>query len=784
MRKYLLLFINLVLVLGLTLSGCGKKKDEMPAETVEEETVSVLTETNTQTVPTDGRYIELALNVYYNDSEHGYYSNEAGPSVYVSSEGTYTVSFDADSHLSENAKSLGISELKNLTAVYIIDMGVQNNSKSPLSACNIMYDEVKVNDVPLTITQTSPKSAFKSSGIFDTNDPINAWDGSLVSEVSADSNHVANFVGIDNPKTVSVTFTLSDMMWEDAQEEEKETVTNNAVTGNKAKYSNVDFSGIDSVSLVKMLGNGINLGNTMEAYGHTTLGAGAGVSSYETFWGQPVTTAEMIKGMKEAGFDTLRIPIAWTNKMNYEAGDYTISKDYMDRVETIVNYALDAEMFVIINDHWDGGWWGMFGSKTPDTVNKAWAIYESIWTQVAERFKDYPETLIFESANEELGNSLNDNTVCSDSGSLSENDCYRLTNEINQFFVRLIRKSGGVNAKRFLLIAGYNTDIDKTCDARFVMPYDEGVNRLLLSVHYYTPWNYCGSEKQARWGLKKDYTEMNRQFEKLTKFTDAGYGIVIGEYAALPYWENGKPNLKDNTIEFTTNLLNNCDRFNYCPVLWSCNDLFLKKELKMASSDLTKLYSDRRYEKETVKTDEEYAQEMEKCIASASESWSGTNTIVPGAPVAWIMWNGGAGTYSVGDTYNPDDNTAGIKAHDVMLRGEGEYTVSLDFANGNDGVTFAALGIANGERLFGKSTIIIKEITVDDREINLIADPYTASDDGICTRVNLYNAWVSAPPSDARKADGAENISPVIIDKTDFVGIKNITIKFELVINK
>lgn len=123
-----------------------------------------------------------------------------------------------------------------------------------------------------------------------------------------------------------------------------------------AKKADLDLQSMTALELALQMGNGINLGNTMEAYGRPYLGTKADVSEYETFWGQPVTTLEMILAMKEAGFDSLRIPVAWTNMMDYEKGDYTINPAYLERVEEIVNYALAADMFVIINDHWDGGW--------------------------------------------------------------------------------------------------------------------------------------------------------------------------------------------------------------------------------------------------------------------------------------------------------------------------------------------------------------------------------------------------------------------------------------------
>ena len=126
----------------------------------------------------------------------------------------------------------------------------------------------------------------------------------------------------------------------------------------------------NAIEMTRRMGNGINLGNTMEACnngksgGNTTENPGY----YETMWGQPVTTAAMLQGMKDAGFDTIRIPVAWmTNATHLPDGNYMISEAYIKRVEEIVNYALDADMYVIVNDHWDGGWWGMFGSDSEGT---------------------------------------------------------------------------------------------------------------------------------------------------------------------------------------------------------------------------------------------------------------------------------------------------------------------------------------------------------------------------------------------------------------------------------
>ncbi len=738
--------------------------------------------------PDNDEYVKLALNVYYNDSSHNYYSNEAGVPIYVTEEGQYTLEFDCGTDLSGEAVSAGISSLTNLTAIYILDMGVAEGNQSPISSCNILFDSVCVDGNELTITQSEPKSALKSSGVFDTNDPINAWDGSQVAEVIAGNDHVANFTTIKNPTKISVTFTLSDISWGKISENTGAGNTSGAGSSyiNKSVFSDIDFTDIDALDFTKYMGNGINLGNTMEAYGRDTLGTGASVSLYETFWGQPVTTAEMIRGMKDCGFDSLRIPVAWTNMMDWGSGDYTIDKAYLDRVEEIVGYALDAEMFVIINDHWDGGWWAKFGSSDSKSADEAFEMYESMWSQLAERFKDYGDMLIFESANEELGSGLNDNSEWTDSGSLSQAQCYELTNKINQRFVDLVRNSGGNNDDRFLLIAGYNTDIVKTCSESFKMPDDSAKNKLLLSVHYYTPWNYCGSEKNARWGIKKDYTEMNDLLSKLTKFTEKGYGVIIGEYAALPYWVDGKSNLKDNTTEFTKNLLDNCDKYNYVPMLWSCNDIYLKGSMTMADPGLLDLFTERCYFEEKNAGDgylDSVDESMKNAMENAPDMWDDVKTVEEGTPMAWIMWNGGAGTYSVGDIYNPADNTEGITAHDVEVTGEGEYSVSLDFAGGNTGLTFAALGLAYGETLYPGCILNITEVLIDGEKAKLTSLPYTNSDDGICTRVNLYNGWVDELPADARNISGNLAMSsPTPLDKTLLNDIKNITVKFKLIL--
>ncbi|MFT4146758.1 MAG: glycoside hydrolase family 5 protein, partial [Mobilitalea sp.] len=457
-----------------------------------------------------------------------------------------------------------------------------------------------------------------------------------------------------------------------------------------------ESSDLTSLEVVELMGNGINLGNTMEAYGHKTLGVTAEVSAYETLWGMPVTTKEMIDGMKAAGFDTLRLPVAWTNMMDFENGDYTIADAYLNRVEEIVNYALDNDMYVIVNDHWDGGWWGMFGSATQETRDKAMDLYVSMWTQISERFKDYSNKLIFESANEELGFRLNDLDYAPDSGALSEDECFEMTNKINQTFVDVFRKSGGNNAERFLLIAGFGTDITKTTDNRFVMPADTAKDKLLLSVHYYDPSPYTIFQGLDNWGSSKDYKDMNETLAKMTKFTDQGYGIVIGEYGVLAD-ENNK--LKNNALPYYQNFINNCDKYGYAPMLWDTNFLFDRSKIEIIDADIAAFYLEHSYAAQSTVAKDELIWKINKEMDAALANAAAAGGVPDDKALAWIMYTSAdwATTNSVGDVYDSFAKTGGIVVTEPEITGEGTYTVSVDFTGISGGfvggTAFSALAI-------------------------------------------------------------------------------------------
>lgn len=192
-----------------------------------------------------------------------------------------------------------------------------------------------------------------------------------------------------------------------------------------------DYENMEAQQLIKLMGNGINLGNTMEATSNQFGFDNADASIYETAWGQPKTTKAMFEAMKQAGFDSVRIPVAWTHTMDWSRGDFEISQSYLERVAQVVNWALESDLYVMINDHWDYQWWGLFSHDE----ELAWKIYESMWSQVGEYFKDYSYKLIFEGANEEVGARFNDeintnvdsrldSSINYKKGNLSESQCY------------------------------------------------------------------------------------------------------------------------------------------------------------------------------------------------------------------------------------------------------------------------------------------------------------------------------------------------------------------------
>ncbi|MBP0967968.1 MAG: cellulase family glycosylhydrolase [Oscillospiraceae bacterium] len=321
---------------------------------------------------------------------------------------------------------------------------------------------------------------------------------------------------------------------------------------------------ISTTELVHDMGIGINLGNTMEACGDWIAECSDGQpKDYETAWGSPVITKEIIEGIAKEGFGVLRIPVAWSNMMQND-GTYTINAAYDARVHEIVDWTLDCGMYAIINIHWDGGWVNDFPKNRDESMKR----FTHMWEQIADSFRDYGDYLMFEAQNEELGWESVWNPW---GGTEGKADSYALCNEINQAFVDTVRASGGNNPKRHLLISGYNTGIDRTCDPLFKMPQDPA-NRMAVSVHYYSPAGFAILSEDAdwgkatpTWGSEEDYASLRSEMQMMkSNFTDKGIPVIIGEYGCPT--KNKEP---ESVQRFIASVCGEAYKCGHCPVLWS-----------------------------------------------------------------------------------------------------------------------------------------------------------------------------------------------------------------------
>lgn len=329
----------------------------------------------------------------------------------------------------------------------------------------------------------------------------------------------------------SVTSTASTTAAEHTSKSTESSTDTTKASENKPSQIAGKMRNITSQQLVEDMTFCWNLGNTLDVCQADRDGDGkinehveAGEKVDETLWGNPKATKELFTSLKKNGVNAVRIPVTWRDHMDSNGN---IDREWMDRVQQVVDYAYSQGMYVIINVHHDGGGDPKFGAwiieESQNDYNTFLKKYKNVWKQIAERFKNYSDYLIFESMNEVGFDTLYNKNKA---------DAYNLINKINQDFVDIIRATGGNNAKRHLLIAGYYTDIERTCDSLYKMP-DDKAGRCILSVHYYTPWDFCTCDIKHTWGTNSEVWQMETLIGKMKKnFVDKGIPVIIGEYAA------------------------------------------------------------------------------------------------------------------------------------------------------------------------------------------------------------------------------------------------------------
>jgi len=326
-----------------------------------------------------------------------------------------------------------------------------------------------------------------------------------------------------------------------------------------ATYTVVPGPALTAMEFVASMKIGWNLGNTLE--GHNNM------NPSETQWQNTVTTQALMNGVAASGFGAVRIPVTWGNKIG-PAPDYTIDAAWLNRVATVVEYVHNAGMKAIINIHHDGAdsshWLSV---KTADlsgqTKNAMDAKFTAVWTQIAQKFIDTGDFLLFEGFNELHDGSWGDGTT-------AQRD---RVNELSQIFVDTVRAVGGENSNRFLLINGWVTRPSVTVSS-LVLPTDPTPNRLVVGIHFYDPYDFTGNATQHEWGnnalpgnwANESYVQSTFNSVR-NKFVNNSIPVIIGEYGAV-HQSGSAFAYRKYYMEYVTKYAHDC---GFVPFYWDNN---------------------------------------------------------------------------------------------------------------------------------------------------------------------------------------------------------------------
>ena len=361
------------------------------------------------------------------------------------------------------------------------------------------------------------------------------------------------------------------------------------VTVNQAAGESSGGTGRTAAEIAAAMYPGWNLGNTMEGGNNSDSWKNTGISS-ETSWQSTKTTQEIISLVKANGFRSVRIPCAWVMGHITDADNCTIDSEWMSRVKEVVGYCLNEGLYVIVNQHWDGGWMEHDGFTENADVDAKKTQLIKIWIQIATEFKDYDEHLLFGGLNEPgVGGKYSDGSALVSVAKMSE----RLA-VYEQAFIDAVRATGGNNASRVLIVQGPNTNIDNFCDNNYMSKISDSVSdRLMVEVHYYDPYQFTGLDSDADWGkmyyywgkgnkgsdssricpdkYNEDY--VSAQMKKMKEnFVDKGYPVLVGEFGANQRFAPGKDAAHDASIKAYYKAVTKCSIENGCvPVVWDTN---------------------------------------------------------------------------------------------------------------------------------------------------------------------------------------------------------------------
>ena len=294
----------------------------------------------------------------------------------------------------------------------------------------------------------------------------------------------------------------------------------------------LDVSGKSASTINSKMQPGYTLGNALDAVNKNG-------EVDETAYGNPPVTEKLFQEIKSLGFKSVKIPITYLNMVDTQGH---INEDYLDRIQTVVDRALDTGLYVVINIHNDGGrnvpgkWIDISLPNGSAAFNDVVYKFSNMWSEIATRFKDYNQALVFEDMNE---------VIIGDEFSITPNNsqfynAYANITELNQAFVDAVRGTGDdANDDRCLIVPGYNDNINSTVAGFeyrvFDMPKDTSTDRQMLSVHYYDPTNFTlpGQPNDTSvWDINDQYNGQPFMISQLTRVSDYGVPIYLGEYSA------------------------------------------------------------------------------------------------------------------------------------------------------------------------------------------------------------------------------------------------------------
>lgn len=302
---------------------------------------------------------------------------------------------------------------------------------------------------------------------------------------------------------------------------------------------------------------GWNLGNTFDATGDWILKYTSGtVADFETAWGNPVTPDTLMIKLKELGFGAVRIPVTWRYHFDEEGN---IDEAWMARVQQVVDQAMDAGLYCIINVHHDTGADGWLRA-TEANFSENSKTFEKLWVQIAERFKDYPDMLLFEGFNE----MLDDNSEWNN----PKTEAVTVINKYNRLFVDTVRATGGNNAARNLICCTYAAATTDSTLNGFAIPDDSVSNHIIAEVHFYIPYEFVTDEGVTWTTPISEYTDyveksIDSAFARLkSKLDTKGVPLIIGEFAT-----DDKGNTEDR-IKWYTHVIEKANEQNITCFIW------------------------------------------------------------------------------------------------------------------------------------------------------------------------------------------------------------------------